>query len=76
MQMETLHAEDPMAAYMMKQREKTQTKAGIKAKPKYKGPWPANRCLPRDDGSSLSFFLSFFPFWVLGLGSCGVRKHT
>ena len=43
MQMETLHAEDPMAAYMMKQREKTQTKAGIKTKPKYKGPWPANR---------------------------------
>ena len=38
-----IHSDDPMAQYMMKQREKALAASGVKLKPKYKGSYPPNR---------------------------------
>jgi len=38
-----IHADDPMAQYMLKQKEKALAASGVKLKPKYKGSWPPNR---------------------------------
>eukprot|EP00041_Stephanoeca_diplocostata_P006694 m.91530 g.91530 ORF g.91530 m.91530 type:complete len:173 (+) comp16494_c0_seq2:542-1060(+) len=40
---EEIRADDPMAAYMLKQREKAIVASGRTVRPKYKGPWPSNR---------------------------------